>query len=192
MGIKKMPYFMLSAVLVLIVAFTAAWNWNARNKAVPKYYIEALYEQVFNEGFEITEEGYPDGYNVRWSGEELTAKLISEDYIDSGSALVISNETNSPQKLTVIFDDFLKREKSKLSGMKMSFYARKISEAQDLDITMEVDGASKRYKEKLEHRWSCYNDIAADITKNTKTMKMTIEVKPGQQFKLDELVIVKK
>lgn len=192
MEIKKMPYFMLAAVLVMIIAFAAVWNWNAGNKTTPKYYIEAFYEQVFNDGFEITAEGRPDEYNVRWSGKELTARLISEDYIDSGSALTISNETNSAQKLIIAFDDFLKREKRKLSGIRISFYARKISEASDLNITLEVDGASKEYKEKLEHKWSCYNNIVADVTKNTKTMKMTIEVKPGQQFKLDELVIVKK
>ncbi len=187
---KKMPYIIAAILILSTAGLTAGWAVNNRNRPAPKHYYEALYEQVFNEGFDITEKGCRDDYAVLWSKGELSTKLINEDYIDSESALVISNHTGKNQKLTILFDDFLRYKKSKGSSVEFCFYARKVSGISVFDITVQVDGASKKYNEKLESKWSCYNGIEVDLTENTKTMKIIIDVKPDQQFKLDEFIML--
>ncbi len=192
MGIKKKTYFILVLLILVIVALSVAWAGNGRKQQMVKHYYEALYEQVFDEGFSITEKGRSDGYDVRWSKGELYTELIDEDYIASESALVVRNESGKNQQLVVSFDKFLRIEKTGGQGMRFSFYARKVSGASALDIKVQVGGTVKEYKEDLEYKWSCYNDIVVDIPDTEKKMKLIIDVKPGQQFKLDELVMVKK
>ena len=187
---KKTPYFIIAMLVLLAVSLTVAWDGNKRKQPAPKHYYEALYEQVFDEDFDIAEKDCRDGYDVLWSKGELSASLIKEDYIDSESALVISNHTDKNQKLTILFDDFLRYKKSDESSIEFCFYARKISGLSVFDITVQVDEKSIKYNEKLEYKWSCYNGIEADLAENTKSMKVIIDVKPGQQFKLDEFIMI--
>lgn len=179
-------------MILVIVALSVAWAGNSRKHQIVKHYYEAMYEQVFDEGFSITEKGYSDAYDVLWSKGELTAELINEDYIASESALVVRNESGKNQQLVISFDDFLRDEKLSSQGMRFSFYARKVSGTSFLDIKVRVGSTVKEYKENLENKWSSYNDILVDIAEGEKKMEMIIDVKPGQQFKLDELVLVRR
>jgi len=188
---REKTFFIMVPLILVIVALSLAWAGNSRRQQIVKHYYEALYEQVFDEGFSITEKGYSDAYDVIWSKGELSTKLIDEDYIASESALLVSNESEKNQQLVISFNGFLKKEKLSGQSMKFSFYARGVSGASILDIKMQIGSNVKVYNENLEDKWSCYNDIVADIGEGEKNMKVIIAVKPGQQFKLDELVMVR-
>lgn len=192
MQFKNKSCFMLVPLILVVVALSVAWAGNGRRRQIVKHYYESLYEQVFDEGFSITEKGCSDAYDVRWSKGELHTELIDEDYIDSESALAVRNESGENQQLVISFDDFLRDEKLSGQGMRFGFYARKVSGESFLDIEVQVGSTVKEYNENLENKWSCYNDILVDIAEGEKKMKMIIDVKPGQQFKLDELVLVRK
>lgn len=93
METREKTYYILVPLILAIVDLSVAWAGNGRKQQIVKHYYEALYEQVFDEGFSINEKDYSDAYDVFWSRGELSTRLIREDYIASESALEVSNES---------------------------------------------------------------------------------------------------
>lgn len=166
---------------------------NNPTRTSTKTYEYALYEQLFESDFAISDNGYTDKFNVVWGKDDINTYLNKKLMMDKSSSLVIDNSTTKDGGIWVNLDSLLDKRIRKGRNIKVGFYARKITDNADIDLTIRVKSettiATFQKTFDLDYRWDQkvnYVYIPQDATGFT----ISIKTKPGEQINIDGFTLV--
>lgn len=157
-----------------------------------KYYEYAVYEQVFENTFLISENGYVDRFNTEWGKDDVEAKVMDKDFIDTQSALYIKNNSDRRAGIWADLSSLLndKQLKGKTIGIKL--YARKISANANLNVIIKTkagrvyNNTTKKYQ--LEYKWKRF-DTYVQIPENAESLTISLRTESGEEIKIDGFII---
>lgn len=157
-------------------------------------YEYAVYEQLFENDFNISDKGYTDRFNVAWGKDEkVTAGLMYNETMDKKSALFISNISGNDAGIWINLDSYIKA--SNISGKKIriSFYTKKMTETTVLDIKARLKMGNSYINipisYELQDKWE-QKSIYINTPQNMEGLTISITTKPDQAFKMDGFIIV--
>ncbi len=160
-----------------------------------KTYSYAAYEQTFESDFKISGSGgYTDKYNVVW-GKDSEVETLSNKKLqmDKLMSLNIYNNSDSDEEgLWVNFDSLLKDNRLKGKLVNISFFARKITDNGDLNISTRVKSntiVTMQSSFQLPFLFE-QQTIQVYIPENAIGMTMSIKTNPGGQFNIDRFTII--
>lgn len=157
-------------------------------------YEYAVYEQLFEKDFNISDKGYTDRFNVVWGKDEkVETEPNIELAMDKATSLVVDNQSNSYGGLWINLDSLLKVENFKGKTITISFYAREITDNAELDISVRVKSdnmiATTYKKVSLVYKFE-QKSINVYIPLNANGFTLSIKTKSLEQFNIDRFVIV--
>lgn len=157
-----------------------------------KYYEYAVYEQVFEKIFNISEQGYVDRFNTVWGKDDIETVVMDKDFRDASAALLIRNTSNKRAgiwaDLSALIND--KQLKGRTVGIK--FYTRKVTSDADLNINIRTK-TGKAYKSmskklQLEYKWQQFGFEVA-IPSDADGLTMSFKTGSGEEIKIDGFII---
>ena len=171
-----------------------------KNNKPAMTYEYAIYEQLFESGFDIKNIGYIDKYSVVWGKDNVYTQLVKSE-IDKRNSLLIRNESMNDEGIWLNLDSLIKQDN--LYGKKISirFYARKITDNVTLDVKARVKTMAKTMAKTeeiimltqrnfdLDFKWKEYS-MYVSIPKDASGLTISIKTEPGQEYKLDTFLLV--
>lgn len=157
-----------------------------------KYYEYAVYEQVFERNFGISESSYMDRFDVLWGKDDVVTKLLDDDFIDAKGSLYIKNTSIRRAGIWADLSSLLndKRLKDKTIGIKV--YAKKITDDAGLHINMKIK-TGRSYKNTLKRfelnkKWQ---QLSAElyIPRNADGLTVSFKTDVDQELKIDGFII---
>lgn len=157
-------------------------------------YEYAAYEQLFEDDFNISNNGYTDRFNVVWGKD---AKVETEPNkklaMDKETSLIVDNQSSSNAGLWVNLDSLLKVDDIKGKTITISFYAREITDNADLDISVRVKSnniiATTPKKFSLAYKFE-QKSMSVYIPDDANGFTLSIKTNSLEQFNIDRFVIV--
>jgi tetratricopeptide (TPR) repeat protein len=162
------------------------------NNRPTKTYEYAIYEQLFDSGFDIRDIGYIDKYSVVWGKDNVHTQLVKSE-LDNSNCLIIRNESVNDEGIWLNLDSLIKQANLYGERVNIRFFARKITENGNLDVkararTEEHIILTQRNFE-LDFRWKEYN-MYVTIPESASGLTISIKTEPGQEYKLDTFLLV--
>ncbi len=162
-----------------------------------KYYEYAIYEQVFEKGFSVSETGYVDRFNVVWGrDEDLIAEVRDKDkdFIDAQGSLYINNTSTKRAGVWADLSSLISDRKLKGRTLGIKFYAKKDSEEAILHANINIK-TGKKYKNEvkryqLSEKWQQYV-INLPIPDNADGLTISIKTGSSERIKIDSFIIIK-
>jgi len=159
-----------------------------------KYYEYAVYEQVFEKGFSISEKGYIDRFNAVWGKDDLIAMIHNKDFIDAQGSIYIKNTTNKRAGIWADLSSLINDKKLKGRTIGIRFYAKKDSEEAILHANIKTKAGKtysnevKRYQ--LNDKWQQFV-IKLPIPENADGLTISFKTGAGEEVKIDSFIITK-
>lgn len=156
--------------------------------AKPKYYPYAIYEQVFEKDFVMSEKGYVDRFNTVWGKDDIITKMSDKDFIDAQNAIYIKNTIDRRAGIWADLSSLISDKKLKNKTVRVKFYAKRESEEAMLYVNIKVktggryDNRLKRYQ--LGEKWQQY-DFNLSLPANADGLTMSFKTGVGQEIKID-------
>lgn len=159
-----------------------------------KTYEYAIYEQLFESDFDISNRSYTDKYNVVWGkDQEVIAGLMYNETMDKKSALFISNPNNNNAGLWINLDSYIKASDIPGKKIRISFYTKKMTETTVLDIKARLKMGNSYINipisYELQDKWE-QKSIYINTPQDMEGLTISITTKPNQAFKMDGFIIV--
>lgn len=160
--------------------------------AKTKYYEYAIYEQVFEKSFVMSEKGYVDRFNTVWGKDEIITRMSDNDFIDAQNAIYIKNTADRRAGIWADLSSLINDKKLINKTIKVRFYAKKESEEAMLYVNTKVktgakyDNRLKRYQ--LNDKWQQY-DFNLTIPKNADGLTLSFKTGVWQEVKIDGFII---
>ncbi len=172
---------------------------NASSKTQPteywmeksKYYVYAVYEQVFEKGFNISSRGYTDRFGVEWWKNNIKTELMEKDIIDAESSLYIKNDSNQNAGIWADLSPLLENKDLKGKKINVKFYARKITEDAQLVSRLRVKADQIYYAYDnfiLDYKWRQYS-LSIEIPEDSSNLTFSLQIKPGEEIKVDGFIV---
>lgn len=157
-----------------------------------KYYEYAVYEQVFEKNFRISESGYTDRFNTLWGKDDIETVVMDKDFIDAQSALYIKNTTDKRAGIWADLSSLINDKQLKGRTIGIKFYSRKVSANANLYVSIRsktgkvYKNTTKRYE--LEYKWKRF-DVDVPIPENADGLTMSVRTDSGEEVKIDGFII---
>ena len=157
-----------------------------------KYYEYAIYEQVFEKNFLISEKGYVDRFNTLWGKDDIETVVMDKDFIDAQGALYIKNNTERRAGIWADLSSLINDKQLKGKTIGIKFYARKVTANANLSFIIKAKtgevykNISKRYQ--LEYKWKRF-DVDLQIPDNADGLTMSFRTDSGEEVKIDGFII---
>lgn len=173
---------------------------NASSKTQPakalsekcKYYVYAVYEQVFEKDFDISNKGYTDRFGVEWWKNNIETEVMSgQDFIDTASSLRIKNDLKQNAGIWADLSPLLENKDLKGKKINVKFYARKITKDVQLFSRLRVKADQIYYAYDdftLDYKWRQYS-LTIDIPKDSSNLTFSLQIKPGEEIKVDGFIV---
>ena len=159
-----------------------------------KTYPGAVYEQLFENNFIISNNGFIDKYSVVWGKDSgVETPLNKKLAVDKASSLVVSNISDKDAGLWINLDSLLKEEKVKGKTIRISFYAREITDNADFKISARVKTNNmivttpKTFL--LPYKFE-QQSINVFIPVDATGFTISIKTNPNEQFNIDGFTII--
>jgi tetratricopeptide (TPR) repeat protein len=176
---------------------TSAYSNGGHETVTPvnaktKYYPYAIYEQVFEKNYVMSEKGYVDRFNTVWGKDEITTSMSDKDFIDAQNAIYIKNTADRRAGIWADLSSLINDKKLKNKTLKVMFYAKKVSEEAMLYVNIKVktgnkyDNRLKRYQ--LGDKWQQY-DFNLSLPSNAEGLTMSFKTGVGEEIKMDGFII---
>lgn len=157
-----------------------------------KYYPTAIYEQVFDKDFDISEKSYVDRFGVVWGEDAVETKVMTKDFRDSGTALLIDNTSKKRAGIWTDLSSIVKDRQLRGRTIRVRFQARKITDVASLNINIRTK-IGKSYntvskKPQLEFKWQefVYDMI---VPFDADGLTMSFRTNSGGEIKMDAFYI---
>ncbi len=157
-------------------------------------YEYAVYEQLFENNFDIKNNGYTDRFNVVW-GKDVRVETQPNKKLamDKVTSLIVDNQSNTDAGLWINLDSLLKEETIKGKTINISFYARAITDNADLNISVRVKSnnmiATTPKKFSLAFQFE-QKSISIYIPEDASGFTLSIKTNSLEKFNIDRFVIV--
>lgn len=158
----------------------------------PKYYDYAVYEQVFERGFNISNSGYVDRFNTIWGKDDIETAVITQDFIDAQSALHLKNGTEKKGGIWADLSALIKDKKLNGKTVTIKFYGRKISDDANLYMTVRTKlgavykNTTRRFD--LEDKWKQFS-TSISVPYNADGLTVSFRIGAGEEIRLDGFII---
>lgn len=182
-----------------VMKSSGTYSTNVTPKPTPrpseekcKYYEYAVYEQVFEKSFVMSEKGYVDRFNAVWGKDDIITRLVSKDFIDAQNSLYIKNTSSRRAGIWADLSSLIndKRLKGKTIGIKV--YAKKISDSAGLHVNMKIKtgrtykNTLKRYE--LDSKWKQFS-IELPIPKSADGLTVSFKTGIWEEVQIDGFII---
>jgi len=160
--------------------------------AKTKYYEYAVYEQVFEKDFVMSERGYKDRFNCVWGKDDIITRKSDKDFIDAQNALYIKNIANRRAGIWADLSTLIKDKKLNGKTIRVLFYAKKDSEEATLHIGIKTKtggsykNTTKRYQ--LGDKWQRF-DFKLSIPEKADGLTMSFKTDVWKEVKIDGFII---
>lgn len=159
-----------------------------------KTYVQALYEQLFESDFNISNKSYTDMYNVVWGMDNgVQTQTNKKLKMDKNSSLVVANSSDKDAGLWINLDSLLKEERIKGKSINISFYARKVTSDADLYISVRVKSnnmiATSTETFSTEFQFE-QKSVRVYIPEDATGFTISIKTKPSEEFNIDGFTLV--
>ncbi len=157
-----------------------------------KYYEYAVYEQVFEKNFRISENGYVDRFNALWGKDDIETVVMDKDFIDAQGALYIKNNSGRRAGIWADLSSLINDKKLKGKTIGIKFYARKITANAGLNVSIrtklgkDIKNTPKRFQ--LEYKWKQFS-VDVPIPENADGLTMSFRTDSGEEVKIDGFII---
>ena len=186
-----------------IASSSSAYSDNTNPTTIPaanpanekcRYYEYAVYEQVFEKGFNVSGAGYVDRFGTEWGKDDIEVRVMEKDFIDAQSALYINNEADRRAGIWANLSSLIadKQLRGKTIGIKL--YARRVSSNANLYINIRTKlgktykNTSKRYQLESNYKWKLY-DFNMQIPENADGLTLSFKTDSGEEIKIDGFII---
>lgn len=156
-----------------------------------KYYVYAVYEQVFEKGFDISNKGYTDRFGVEWWKNNIETELMSADIIDAERSLYIKNNLNQNAGIWADLSPLIKSKELEGKTINVKFYARKITKDAHLTARLRVKADQIYYAYDnfvLDYKWKQYS-LTIKIPEGSSNLTFSLQVKPDEEIKIDGFIV---
>lgn len=157
-----------------------------------KYYEYAIYEQVFEKDFVMSEKGHVDRFNTVWGKDDIITRKSDKDFIDAQNALYFKNTSDKRAGIWADLSSLINDKKLKNKTVRVKFYAKKDSKEAMLHVGIKTKlGRSyknmvKRYQ--LDDKWQQF-DFNLSIPENADGLTMSFKTGVWQEVKMDGFTI---
>jgi len=160
------------------------------NQQSSKIYDNAVYEQLFDKNFKLSYSGYYDRFNVMWSMDNLKSRIMTVDFIDSGSSLHLLNDLDKDAGIRANLSTLLTDKDLRGKKVSIRFWARKITAKENMTVNVRVGNINYPFSGfDLQYKWKQVS-MDFDIPKDAKNFTFSLKIKPGEEIKLDGFIIV--
>jgi tetratricopeptide (TPR) repeat protein len=163
-----------------------------KNNKPEMTYEYAIYEQLFESGFNIRNTGYFDKYSVVWGKDNVFTQLVKSE-IDNKNCLFIRNEsTDDDEGIWLNLDSLIKQDNLYGKEISIRFIARKITDSVTLDVKARARSeviilTQKNFE--LDFKWQEYT-MYVSIPEDASGLTISIKTEPGQEYKIDNFLLV--
>lgn len=157
-----------------------------------KIYENAVYEQLFDKNFKLSAGGYYDRFNVMWSKDNIESRIMTVDYRDSGSSLHLNNTLYDSSGIRANLSTLLQDKDLRGKTVSIRFWARKITSKESMTVSVRVGRANYPFKNfDLQYKWK---QVSMDfkIPQDANNFTFSLNIKPGEEIKIDGFSIVVK
>jgi tetratricopeptide (TPR) repeat protein len=159
-----------------------------------KLYSFAVYEQLFENDFNISNNGYTDKYNVVWGKDEGAITSLNKKLaVDKAGSLNISNSSQYDAGLWVNLDSLLYDSDIRGKSVSISFYGREIAENSIVNVSVRVNSnnviATSQKDFKFPFKFSSQS-IRVYIPEDATGFTISIKTRSGGEFNIDAFTIV--
>jgi hypothetical protein len=172
-----------------------ASNRNQPNKILPescKYYIYAVYEQVFEKNFKISTKGNKDRFGVEWGKNSIETEVMGgQDFMDAANSLYIKNDSKRNAGIWADLSPLIENKNLRGKTISVKFYARKITGDTRLiaRLRAKADQIYYAYDDfEMDFKWKQYS-LDIDIPKDATNLTFSLQVKPDDEIKLDGFIV---
>jgi len=157
-----------------------------------KYYEYAIYEQVFEKDFVMSEKGYVDRFNTVWGKDDIITRMSGKDFIDAQNALYIKNISDRRAGIWADLSSLIDDKKLKNKTIRVKFYAKKDSEEAMLHVGIKTKmggsykNVTKRYQ--LTDKWQQF-DFDLSIPDKADGLTMSFKTETWKEIKIDGFTI---
>jgi tetratricopeptide (TPR) repeat protein len=160
---------------------------------VTRTYEYAVYEQLFESDFDISNKSYVDKHNVVWGKDNIDAQPVKQDTMDKLHSLVVINNSDNDAGIWANFDAFVKQQSIKGKPIRIGFYAKRESENTTIDVILRIKLKDRimtiPFSYILKDTWEEKN-INIVLPEETNGFTISINTKPGQMFRIDGFRII--
>ncbi|KUO73399.1 MAG: hypothetical protein APF77_10095 [Clostridia bacterium BRH_c25] len=157
-----------------------------------KYYIYAVYEQVFETDFQISTKGFTDRFGVVWGRNNIETEVMGgKDFIDAANSLRINNNSNNIEGIWADLSSLLESKQLKGKTINVKFYARKITRDAQLITRLRVKADQIYYAYdnfSPDYKWRQYS-LSIEVPKDSSNLTFSLQVKPGEEIKVDGFIV---
>ncbi|MGE5677840.1 MAG: tetratricopeptide repeat protein [Pseudomonadota bacterium] len=157
-----------------------------------RYYPTAIYEQVFEKSFDISEQSYVDRFGVVWGKDAVETTVMTKDFRDAGAALLMNNTSKKRAGIWTDLSSVVKDKQLRGRTIRIRFQARKITDEATLNINIRTK-TGKSYstiskKPQLEFKWQefVYDMI---VPLDADGLTMSFRTNSGEEIKMDAFYI---
>jgi len=159
-----------------------------------KTYIYSIYEQLFEDDFNIITSGYTDNYNAVWGKDNFIEASFNKTLaVDKSSSLLVKNRNKKDAGLWVNLDSLLEKDDLKGKQVSISFFARKVTDNANLDVSVRVKSnnmiATTPESFSIPYQFE-QQRMVVYIPEDATGFTVSIKTSPGEQFNIDGFTIV--
>jgi uncharacterized ubiquitin-like protein YukD len=160
---------------------------------VDRTYEYAMYEQLFEQDFNISGRSYIDKYDVTWGSDGIKSELYSNIRIDKSTSLLITNNLKDNSGIWINFDKLLDEKDIKGKTLNIRYYVRSMSKNAVLIITTRTKTnniiSSSLENFIIQDKWE-QKTSSIYIPDDATGFTFTIKTRPGDQFLIDGFIIM--
>jgi tetratricopeptide (TPR) repeat protein len=202
LGIKYNGKELISEKTVTIVEDKSTIDEGSKDEIVlkpsididKKTYVYSIYEQLFENDFEITASGYTDSYNVVWGRDNfIEVKQNKKIVVDKTSSLLVNNRNKKDAGLWINLDSLLVNDDIKGKPVSINFFARKVSENANLFVSVRVKSnnmiATTPETFYIPFQFE-QQRLVVYIPEDASGFTISIKTSPGEEFNIDGFTII--
>lgn len=159
-----------------------------------KSYTFASYEQLFEENFKLSSNGYRDRFSVNWGKDNIYTEIVDGISTDGKSSLYIRNDSDSLAGIWANLSSLIKTKD--LGGKKVSikFYGRKVTENGRITVRVRTksnnmyDYAYGTFSLDSKYKWSQVG-LDVDIPADCQSFTLSMDLDKNEAVEIDGLIV---